>query len=619
MRTLVVNGDDISLSGHSSDTSTQKLLADIDLVIQFLISRLPSSIAVPLSDVLIPSLLARLERGPLLSSVPADLDGISEFEATLKIILSFADTLESHKWQGKGVLVEWVRQAPAVWLGKRRETSLHAVRSLLLKGLGNSRAVERVETQTVSREDEVFTANKDQDDWNTHWSDDENESAGNLQLGAGHVKGGEDEEDVSAWGLQDDAEGSKEEGNAGQANGDEDEGDPADAWGWGEDDEIVNPVQSSDPKPVPASPSKNNHRPAMKQPVGREMTLKETYNITALPEEILEIIIQAVLDAELLVKPRSVQLNSIDTIEIPANISSSSANLISPAAIPLLQLPSLILSMYRATAPNSYSLNINANMYLYNDSLYMSEQLRKFSRDHISKSSIQKIHGASKFNLDADISALELFGKRTYGKEMESQRTILSDLLDGVQGFANCTEHPFAQACDTAVNSTVDRLRDVHSQWKPVLSHSALLQSTGSLLSTVISKIISDIEDMSDISEPESQQLTSFCNRIISLEDLFLPEIASHPHTGGGGGNGSREEPPTVVPLTAVYTPNWLKFQYLANILESSLVDIKFLWTEGELSLEFGAGEVIDLIEALFADTEHRRRAVGDIRRGGGR
>ena len=251
-------------------------------------------------------------------------------------------------------------------------------------------------------------------------------------------------------------------------------------------------------------------------------------------------------------------------------------------------------------------------MFLYNDSLYISEQLRKFSRDHILKSSIYVIQGISKYSLDSDISALEFFGKRAYGKEMESQRTILGDLLDGAQGLTNCTEHPFVQACDTAVNSTVDRLRDVHSQWKTVLSHSALLQSTGSLLSTIISKVMSDIEDMSDISEPESQRLTSYCNRIISLEDLFLPESTPPPASGGF------DEQKTVVPLAAVYTPKWLKFQYLANILESSLVDIKFLWTEGELSLEFGAGEVIDLIEALFADTEHRRRAIGEIRRGGG-
>jgi centromere/kinetochore protein ZW10 len=70
------------------------------------------------------------------------------------------------------------------------------------------------------------------------------------------------------------------------------------------------------------------------------------------------------------------------------------------------------------------------------------------------------------------------------------------------------------------------------------------------------------------------------------------------------------------VPLTAIYTPNWLKFQYLATILEGSLADIKFLWSEGELRLEFAAQEVIDLIEALFADSEHRRKAIAQIRRG---
>ena len=109
---------------------------------------------------------------------------------------------------------------------------------------------------------------------------------------------------------------------------------------------------------------------------------------------------------------------------------------------------------------------------------------------------------------------------------------------------------------------------------------------------------------MSDISEPESQRLTTFCNQVIALEDLFLPE------SGAEEGKGEQ------IPRTAVYTPHWLKFQYLANILESSLVDIKYLWAEAELSLEFGKEELVDLIQALFADTEHRRRAIGEIRRG---
>jgi centromere/kinetochore protein ZW10 len=71
--------------------------------------------------------------------------------------------------------------------------------------------------------------------------------------------------------------------------------------------------------------------------------------------------------------------------------------------------------------------------------------------------------------------------------------------------------------------------------------------------------------------------------------------------------------------MTFIYCPNWLKFQYLAEILESSLADIKYLWNEGELSLEFDAEEVVDLIEALFADSDLRRKLVADIRRKGTR
>lgn len=235
-------------------------------------------------------------------------------------------------------------------------------------------------------------------------------------------------------------------------------------------------------------------------------------------------------------------------------------------------------------------------MFLYNDSLWLAERLQQHSRDYPN----------SRSNSQDDVAALLAFGKRAYGREMESQRTILSDLLDGAQGFSNCTVAPFAQECDLAISSTVDRLREVVGQWQPVLSHSALLQSLGSLLSTVVHKIIADVEDMSDISEPESHRLTAFCNRVALLEELFLPRRP---------GEEPEETEPVSVPLTAVYTPGWLKFQYLVNILESSLVDIKFLWEEGELGLEFEVEELVDLIEALFADSEYRRRAIGDIRR----
>ena len=244
-------------------------------------------------------------------------------------------------------------------------------------------------------------------------------------------------------------------------------------------------------------------------------------------------------------------------------------------------------------------------MFLYNDSLWLAEQLQTFAHNQSLRAGAKSSRAMGRLKLDPDIHSLEVFAKRAYGKEMNTQRTILGDLLDGAQGFTNSTEPPFASECDLAISSTVDRIRVLHDQWKGVLSHSALLQSLGSHLGTVIHKLIMDVEDMSEISEPESQRLAFFCNQISKLEDLFVPE-----QTGE-----TKPDSESTVPLTAVYTPNWLRFQYLSNILESSLVDIKYLWSEGELRLEFTADELIDLIEALFADSEHRRKAIAEIRR----
>lgn len=260
----------------------------------------------------------------------------------------------------------------------------------------------------------------------------------------------------------------------------------------------------------------------------------------------------------------------------------------------LSTLPTLVIAMFKATAPLFYPQKFQGGqMLLYNDSLYLAEQLQSFSEQH------------NTLRLKSDIASIEAFGRMAYGKEMHAQRTILTDLLDGCQSFANCSEEPFLSECENSISVTVGRLRDVHKEWAPILSRSALLQSIGSLLSTIIEKIIIDIEDLSDISDAESQKLAGFCNAVSKLEDLFLTDR-------GSKDNGEVSEP---IPMTAMYVPNWLKFQYLINILESSLADIKFLWNEGELKLEFSEEEVVDLIRALFADSDHRRRAITEIRR----
>ena len=115
---------------------------------------------------------------------------------------------------------------------------------------------------------------------------------------------------------------------------------------------------------------------------------------------------------------------------------------------------------------------------------------------------------------------------------------------------------------------------------------------------------MADIEDLPDIGEEESRQLKVLCDMVSEVKDLF---VQLSPEGG---------EPRD---LTFIYCPDWLKFQYMAEILESRLADVKYLWNEGELSLEFDGEEVVGLIEALFVDNSLRRGAIAEIRRGGRR
>jgi len=52
---------------------------------------------------------------------------------------------------------------------------------------------------------------------------------------------------------------------------------------------------------------------------------------------------------------------------------------------------------------------------------------------------------------------------------------------------------------------------------------------------------------------------------------------------------------------------------YLNEVLQSNLADIKYLWTQSELSYYFTADEVVDLIKLSFENNHNVRQAVKEI------
>jgi centromere/kinetochore protein ZW10 len=591
-----IQGDDVVIDGHVKDMSVKTALEDIHRITEYLSTRLPPSIALPLSGKIVPVIANRLISNWLLPAVPFRTDGVPEFQETLSFVLGLAEYLDELGWVGQDRLRDWVDRSAQVWLSRQKEAAIVRVHALCPKKVRDKESVERVETQIVSRGDAVLGHNEDEDeDWGADWGNDEEpESAEEPRNNDQATKTAEvEEEDMSAW---DDNEPKEEPQPSAGPNVEEEktaDEEDVEAWGWGDEQEpeqeagTDSAAPESSEAPKDDRPQANNGASKKQSPASntKELTLRETYTITGVPDAIIDIIVQVVSDVGALNQPELRE------------------SAIAPASIGLYGIPSLALAMYRATAMSHYSRDVAGNMLIYNDCTRLSDKLRAFLQEQMERDNSStlppQLRPSVALDLTDDIKAIERFGKRAYGREMEAQRTIIKDLLGGAQGFKTCTTPPFDAECDNAIAMAIDRIEEVKRQWQHVLSHSALLQSLGSLVSTALVSFISDVEEMSDISEEESKKLHSYCTSLSSLSSLF--------RTTDDSGN--------VQDMVSVYTPNWFKFQYLAEILDSSLADIRYFWTDGELKLEMDAEEVVDLIKALFAESEHRRKAISEIRR----
>lgn len=299
VNSLQIDDDEIKILGKLTDLNIEKLLRDLNLLVEFLHAQLPSSVSRLLAEQLMPRLTSRLISDWLSVEVPIDIEEFPNFQNVLADVAQFTDILDSYGWQGKERLIEWSSQISHVWLNKRKEISLDKIRKLLAGGLGKSESVERVETQILSREDDVFKAKNGDDEWNAGWSDEEGGDTDKIpklldaKISKAENKGvGEEDEDVSAWGLGDEntyEETQKENPTISKAANDE-----VDAWGWGDENEDTEVPQQAK---MDGQEKEPDH-------TAREVTLKETYNITALPKEILQIIMRLISDAETLRSPR---------------------------------------------------------------------------------------------------------------------------------------------------------------------------------------------------------------------------------------------------------------------------------------------------------------------------
>lgn len=292
---IYVEENAIRTAEGQTDLSMEKLIADMSLIVGFLHNNLPRPIMTPLAALLMPGMIQRLISNWLTFKVPIDVEGTISFQEVLNLLIQFARTLDSYDWPGEEILVNWTKEIPDIWLSKRREVSLGKIRRLLIGGLGPIETVERMETQILSHQDDRLRENYCKE---VRRKSEKSDEVGNV--GDSHPSRCVEEDDVSAWGLDEDADEDSNKGNpqANPALPDAVDAD-ADAWGWGDDKDDGEPSKSveaisavSKETSPTNGPSKENERNS------RQVTLKEMYNITSLPKQILQIITELISDGE---------------------------------------------------------------------------------------------------------------------------------------------------------------------------------------------------------------------------------------------------------------------------------------------------------------------------------
>lgn len=143
---IVIDGDDIRAVGRVEQMNVSSVLVDIHRIAEYLSTRLPPSIAVPLSEKLVPAMASRLIGNWLTPAVPLSLGGIHDFQEMLSLVLGVVEYFDELGWSGQSQLVEWVDSSAEIWVNKRKEATIAEIRRLCFKGVQKTHVVERVES-----------------------------------------------------------------------------------------------------------------------------------------------------------------------------------------------------------------------------------------------------------------------------------------------------------------------------------------------------------------------------------------------------------------------------------------------------------------------------------------
>ncbi|OCF34945.1 hypothetical protein I317_06287 [Kwoniella heveanensis CBS 569] len=347
--------------------------------------------------------------------------------------------------------------------------------------------------------------------------------------------------------------------------------DEDDGWGWDDDAAATQANASADAAQIRIPPVQVKRKELKEE----RRIVKERYLVSNACESLVGIVQKVLADMEKL---------GADSSPSPSFASSS----LDPI---LVEAVKDVFTLYRALLPAHFSKKLydvpSLAMQAYNDCLHLSSLLSKLP---ISRSAVS----------DESAKLLAL-ADHLFESQLEVQRNTLMEGLEQLDELRGTSDEKVFHNSERAVRGLVHNIESLARVIKPVLARSKALEILSYILTTLISSLTTYVIDLSDITEVESNRLTELFKLVYPLEHLFDEAGDGEMPTGGG---------------VVVHVNGWLKFCYISEILQASLIDITYLLDSGSL-VDFTSDELVGLVRALFASSEKRDGVVDRIERDG--
>jgi centromere/kinetochore protein ZW10 len=148
---------------------------------------------------------------------------------------------------------------------------------------------------------------------------------------------------------------------------------------------------------------------------------------------------------------------------------------------------------------------------------------------------------------------------------VEEQFVGLASVLDGARHFVDMSHDSFYHQAEDSVRTAVSQLETtaadtkvgglaplIADPYQSVLVNDQYFILLGSLVESVVTRLLDDIVALDDITEVESERISSILSLVETLDHLFQSPLGD-------------------VSTIAAHVPHWLKFCYLKEILVSCM------------------------------------------------